>query len=149
MTDDRFPNREHRADHVATQARAIRHIADIRRAVTVLEREILKATNPDKVSVTSADVAGLEDEVRRLGACLERLGTLSNVRQWHKADQAEAEQHMVRLVTGETEDGIDETQVFMFNRVTDGETYVGAVRDEEDYLTWKPADITMERKEGA
>lgn len=142
-SDDRYPNREHYSAHLNEQRKALAAIQDIQRSCTELDTLVMKAIDPDDVQVYGAKVCSMEDNVRRLGAALEALHVLYEVRQWHKVDKMEQDQHMVSLVTGEADDGTTETQVFMVNKETGGETYVGAVRDEDDYLTWRPSDTTM------
>lgn len=140
--DDKFPNREHYSAHVTAQRAALDALKNIRSITQVVEQDVLRANDPDRVTVSGSDVASMEDNVRRLGAALERLHVLSEVRGWHAADKAEQDQHMVRVETGLAEDGETETAVFMYDRERGRENYVGAARKEGDYMEWKPAGIS-------
>jgi hypothetical protein len=93
-----YPNREHANADRAARRRASKALDAIGAEVETLRRRLASADNPLS-SLDEDDTQLITGEVRNLTGELAIIGALRSVREWHKADRADAErkaQHAYR-----------------------------------------------------
>lgn len=86
MSDIVYPNKEHKKADETARRRALTAIGDLSDNLAML-RQRLESGPEFRIDADSAQ--GLAEYVRKLAGHLAELGTLYDVREWHKADLAE------------------------------------------------------------